>query len=148
MKRLLGSQRGGVMLIMVLAFMALGTPVVTSILKLADTFARDSGAKRDILESHYCALAVGEYIRYLTLSSQRWADWWTAHPDGRETIGPCGDAAPTGIPIVINRLTDLPVGTDASVLSGSLSLLPPPAYSNRKIQSLKTVSATDSRTCL
>jgi len=143
MKSLLRSQRGGVTLIMVLAFMALGVPVVASTLNMANTFARDSRSKRDILERHYCALAVGEYIRYLTLSSQRWADWWTAHPDGRETIGPCGDAAPTGIPIEINRLTDSPVGTDTSVLLGSLSLLPPPAYSNRRVQSLKTVIATD-----
>jgi len=143
MKWLLRSQKGGVTLIMVLAFMALGVPVVASTLNLADTFARDSRSKREILERHYCALAVGEYIRYLTLSSQRWADWWTAHPDGRETIGACGDAAPAGIPIEINRLNDSPVGTDTSVLSGSLSLLPPPAYSNRKIQSLITVIATD-----
>ena len=78
MKRLLQSQRGGVALIMVLAFLSIGTPVVTSTLNQADSLSIDSRTKRDIVESDYCDLAVSEYVRYLTLTTTHWDDWWAA----------------------------------------------------------------------
>ena len=142
MMMLLSSQRGGVMILMVLAFMSLGVPVITGTLKLATTLSIDSQVKTDALRRQYCSLAVSEYIRYLTLDTQRWADWWAAHPDGSENIGACGDGAPNGIVFDLDGETNAEVTTGDGELLG-LGQLGPPGYSNRRIQTLKTVVATD-----
>ena len=90
MKRLLRSQRGGVALIIVLAFMTLGMPVVTSTLNLADAFAVDSGVKNDVLKRQYCGLAVREYILYLLLDQSvggRWEAVVADPPTGAGGLG-------------------------------------------------------------
>ena len=89
MKRVLRCQRGGVALVMVLAFMALGTPVVTSTLNLADSFSIDSRTKRSILENQYCGLAVVEYVKYLNLNLARWDDWWDTNQAYKPSGGRC-----------------------------------------------------------
>ena len=66
-QRLIRSEQGGVAILMVLAFMLLGTPLITSALGLADAVTSDSTVKTEILRRHYCALAINEYVRYLTL---------------------------------------------------------------------------------
>ena len=50
MKRLLSQERGGIAILMVLSFMVLGIPVISSALNLADAFSRDSGVKTNILK--------------------------------------------------------------------------------------------------
>ena len=142
MKNLCRSQSGGVAMLLVIGFMLFGVTVVTSNLRLSTVLSTDSRVKNDILNRQYCALGVIEYVRYLTLDAQRWADWWTAHPDGTDTTQPCGDGAPGGIDIVLTGdPTASPVTSDESLLEGA-SLWPAPAYSSRKIQPVKTVTAT------
>ncbi len=88
-------------MLLAVAFMLFGVAVVTSNLRLSTVLSTASQVKNDILNRQYCALGVIEYVRYLTLHAQRWADWWTAHPDGTDTTFPCGDGAPGGIDIVL-----------------------------------------------
>lgn len=143
MRDVWNGQTGGVAMLMVIAFMLFSVAIVTSNLRLSSVLSTDSGVKTSILNRQYCALGVIEYVRYLTLDAQRWADWWTAHPDGKETNQPCGDGAPGGIEIVLTADADAtPVTSDESQLEG-VSLFPPPAYSSRKIQPVKTVVTTD-----
>ena len=100
MKRLLRCQRGGVTLVMVLAFLGLGTPVVTSTLNLADSLSMDSRTKREILENQYWGLAVVEYVKYLNLNLNRWDNWWSTNQDpnppeggaATETVTICGQS--------------------------------------------------------
>ena len=90
--RLLRNQRGGVALLMVLGFMALGTPTVTGILDLSDSLSVQSRVNTDRLKRDYCGLAVSEYVRYLTLNSSRWDAWWAA--PGRVI------SAPGAVPVI------------------------------------------------
>lgn len=61
---------------------------------------------------------------------------------GMETTQPCGDGAPGGIDIVLTGDPDAaPVTSEEDQLEGA-SRWPPPAYSSRKIQPVKTVSTT------
>ena len=69
---LLHSQQGAVAILMALAFMALGVPVITSALSLASNISIDSRVKHSILERQYCSVSVREYIRYLSLDRERW----------------------------------------------------------------------------
>ena len=62
-------ERGGVAILMALALMALGVPVITSALGYADTLTTDSRVKTDILRRHYCSLGFIEYVRYLAMDS-------------------------------------------------------------------------------
>ena len=142
MKNLWRGQTGGVAMLMVVGFMLFGVAIVTSNLRLSTVLSTDSRVKTDIMNRQYCALGVIEYVRYLTLDAQRWADWWTAHPDGTETTQPCGDGAPGGIDIVLTGDPGAtPVTSDEDQLEGA-SRWPPPAYSSRKIQPVKTVTTT------
>ena len=130
-------------MLMVIGFMLLGVTLITSNLRLSSVLSTDSRVKHDIMNRQYCALGVIEYVRYLTQDAQRWADWWEAHPDGTETATPCGDGAPGGIDIALTGDPDAaPVTSDEDQLEGA-SLYPPPAYSSRKIQPVKTVTTTD-----
>jgi hypothetical protein len=136
MKSILRGEAGGVAMMMVIAFMVYGVTLVTSALNLTGILSTDSRVKVDILNRHYCALGVMEYVRYLTLDSQRWAGWWAAHPDGVETIYPCGVGAPEGIEIDLDGDPDSSAATnDEGLLRGS-SLWPFPAYNSRRIHPL------------
>lgn len=129
-------------MLLVLGFMLFGVALATSNLRLSSVLSTDSRVKSDILNRQYCALGVIEYVRYLVLDAQRWADWWTAHPDGTDTIQPCGDGAPGGIDIVLTGDPNAPpVSSDESLLEGA-ELWPQPALSSRKIQPIKTVTTT------
>ena len=126
MKNLCRSQSGGVAMLLVIGFMLFGVAVVTSNLRLSTVLSTDSRVKNDILNRQYCALGVIEYVRYLTRDAQRWADWWTAHPDGTDTTQPCGDGAPGGIDIVLTGDPDAsPVTSDEDLLERP-SLWPSP----------------------
>ena len=60
---------------MVLAFMARGTPVITSTLNLADALSIDSGVKTNVLKRQYCALGVREYLLYLLMDLSPGGRW-------------------------------------------------------------------------
>jgi len=79
MKRLCRGQSGGVAMLLVVGFMLFGVAVVTSNLRLSTVLSTDSQVKNDILNRQYCALGVIEYVRYLTLDTQRWADCLASH---------------------------------------------------------------------
>ena len=143
MKRIAGSEKGAMAMLLVIAFMALAVPLVTSSLGLSSMLTTDSRVKTGILKRQYCALAAVEYVRYLTLEPQIWADWWAAHPDGTETIYPCADGALNGIIISMTSDPDSPPVTDENDAPDDLFLMPSPAYSNRRIQPVKTVETTD-----
>ena len=123
---------------MVLAFLALGTPVVTSTLNLADSLSMDSRTKRDILEDQYCGLAVVEYVKYLNLNLARWDSWWSTNQDANP---PEGGAATEKVTICGKSIT-----LKATRLDGvtddppeGLAIIPPlPAYNNRTFQTTKT----------
>ena len=142
MKRLLRCQRGGVALIMVLAFLALGTPVVTSTLNLADSLSMDSRTKRGILEDQYCGLAVVEYVKYLNLDLARWDSWWSTNQDpnppeggaATETVTICGQS----ITLKATRLD----GVTDDPPEGLANIPPLPAYNNRTFQTTKTADVT------
>ena len=142
MKRLLGQERGGITILMVLSFMMLGTPVISSALNLADAFSRDSKVKTRILKRHYCGLAAAEYVRYLTLEPSRWNAWWANNQDPNL---PAGTAAEETITLcaqsVTLRATHPPPSDDIlseqPVPSGLIPNLS--AYNNRKLRSLKSV---------
>ena len=131
MRRLLRCQRGGVALIMVLAFLSLGTPVVTSTLNLADSLSIDSRTKRDILENDYCALGVAQYVRYLTLTDARWDAWWVSH-----TISATGV-----VPVVGKEVLDV-AGCEQISFRLQLSGLPgdPPALGVSQLTTSKSVN--------
>ena len=71
MRSLLTGERGGVAILLVLAFMAFGVPIITAALSLSSTIAIDSRVKTKILKRQYCDLGVREYIRYLALDPER-----------------------------------------------------------------------------
>ena len=131
MRRLVRCQRGGVALIMVLAFLSLGTPVVTSTLNLADSLSIDSRTKRDILENDYCALGVAQYVRYLTLTDARWDAWWVSH-----TISATGV-----VPVVGKEVLDV-AGCEQISFQLQLSGLPgdPPALGVSQLTTSKSVN--------
>ena len=79
MRSPLTGAKGGVAILLALALMAFGMPVITAALRLSSTLAIDSRVKTEILDRQYCALGVGEYIRYLTLDATRWQAWWDAN---------------------------------------------------------------------
>ncbi|MCI0794178.1 MAG: DUF11 domain-containing protein [Chloroflexi bacterium] len=143
MKSIARSEKGATAMLMVMAFMALAVPLVTSMLGLSSVLSIDSRIKTGILKRQYCALGAVEYVRYLTLDPQTWADWWAAHPDGTETMSPCADGAPNGIIITITSDPNSPAVTDEDDAPDNLFLMPPPAYSSRRIQPVKTVETTD-----
>ena len=58
MRRLLRQERGGVAILMALAFMLFSVPVVSSALGLANVLTIDSTVKTDILRRQYCSLGV------------------------------------------------------------------------------------------
>ena len=94
MWRRLLQERGGVAILMVLGFMALGVPIITGALGYANVLATDSTVKTDIVRRHYCELGFIEYVRYLALDSERWETWMD--PDGINgsgtvTIDGCDD---------------------------------------------------------
>ena len=64
----LKSQRGGIALLVVLGFMALSVPLVSSALGLAATASIDSRSKKQILRRQYCALGAGEWVKKYFLS--------------------------------------------------------------------------------
>ena len=136
-------EKGGVAMLMVIGFMVFSIALVTSSLSLTSALSSDSRVKTDVLHRQYCGLAAIEYVRYLTLDPQRWADWWIAHPDGLETIYPCGGGATQGIDIDLDRDPDSTAATSDEAALQGLSLWPLPAYSNRRIQPVKTVQPTD-----
>ena len=72
MRRLLRQERGGVAILMALAFLNLSVPVISSALGLAGNLTIDSTVKTDILERQYCAVGAIEYVRYLLLDMTRW----------------------------------------------------------------------------
>ena len=134
-------------MLLVIGFMLLGVTLVTSNLRLSSALSTDSRVKHDIMNRQYCALGVIEYVRYLTQDADRWADCWTAHPDGTETATPCGDAAKSAIDIVMTGDPGAaPVTSDEGELLGE-SLFPQPAYNIRKIQPVKTVTTTSEAVC-
>jgi len=88
MKTLMANNKGGVMILMVLAFMAFGSPVIVGTLRLADSLATDSGVKTALLRRDYCGLAIFEYVRYLTITQARWDGWWDANRITAEGVMP------------------------------------------------------------
>ena len=111
------SERGGVAILLVLAFMAFGVPIITAALKLSSTIAIDSRVKTNILKRQYCDLGVREYIRYLALDPERWLAWFEDNPGGEETLTFCDDQ-------ITLTATELPASPGDS-----------PGYSFQEIQS-------------
>ena len=129
-------------MVMVLAFMALGTPVVTSTLNLADSLSVDSRTKRGILEDQYCGLAVVEYVKYLNLNLARWDSWWSTNQD---TNPPEGGAATETVTICGKSITLKATRLDADTDDPPqvLAVIPPlPAYNNRTFQTTKTADVS------
>ena len=58
-KNLLHSQEGALGMILVIGFMALAVPLVTSSLFMSSAISRDSQVKNDIMKRQYAALGVG-----------------------------------------------------------------------------------------
>jgi len=138
-RRLLMGQKGGVTLIMVVGFLALGVPAITTALNLSFTLTADSKVKNRILKDQYCALGTGEYVRYLTMDADRWDSWFAANPDPNF---PTGEAAKETITICGKSIT-LTASTDSGDTSdpsqGEVTIPPLAAYNNRKLQTKKTV---------
>ena len=123
---------------MVLAFLSIGTPVVTSTLNRADNLSMDSRTKRDILENQYCGLAVVEYVKYLNLNLTRWDSWWSTNQDENP---PEGGAATETVTICGQTITLKATRIDADTDDppDGLPVIPPlPAYNNRTFQTTKT----------
>ena len=101
---------------MVLAFMALGTPVITSTLNPADSISIDSRGKTNVLKRQYCALGVREYLLYLLMDQSpggRWEALVAAPPAGAGGLGSitCNGeqinfsvVVPPGVPIFIPNI--------------------------------------------
>ena len=71
MKNLWSSQTGGVAMLLVIGFMLRGVTLDTSNLRLSSVLSTDSRVKHHIMNRQYCALAVIEYVRYLTQDADR-----------------------------------------------------------------------------
>ena len=84
---------GGVAILMALALMAFGVPVITAALRLASTLAIDSRVKSEILDRHYCAVGVDEYVRYIALDGARWLAW-LALDEADQKIAFCDSPVP------------------------------------------------------
>ena len=120
----------------VLGFMALGVPLVSSASGLASTASIDSRSKQQILRHQYCALGAGEYVDYLLNSTTRWSQWWVDNPGGQETIDFCGETVTLSITLPaqppLDSLSDDPFGP---------GVIPPiSAYSDRRLQTTKAIS--------
>jgi len=135
LRQCLRSQRGGIALLMVIGFMALGVPLVTSALGLAATTSIDSRSKKQILRRQYCALGTGEYVNYLLNSTARWAQWWVDHPSGQETtLDFCGESVTLSI-----TLPPQPPIDSLSASPSSQGQVPPiSAYNNRRLQTAES----------
>ena len=72
-RRLPGHESGAAML-MVLAVIALTTPIVVGILGLASTLAIDSGVKADITRSQYTAIGANEHATYRLFYESGYSD--------------------------------------------------------------------------
>tara|TARA_B100000315_G_scaffold245244_1_gene270905 strand:- start:2854 stop:4281 length:1428 start_codon:yes stop_codon:yes gene_type:complete len=141
MKARLRGEAGGVALIMVLAFMALGVPVITSTLKLADSLAIDSRVKTDALKRHYCGLGVMEYVNYLTLDPARWTTWWQNNQDPDLPAGEAAEQVVTicGESVTLRATRPPPADDTLSEPPDSVGIIPPiGAFNNRKLHNLKT----------
>ena len=62
-------------MLIVIGFMGLSIPIITSALGLAGTFSTDSQVKNRIAKSQYSAIAVAEYVRFLFSDPEQWDDW-------------------------------------------------------------------------
>ena len=120
---------------MALAFMVLGVPVVTGILRLTDTLASDAQVKTNLVRRDYCGLAAVEYVRFIALDETRWDDWWAA--PGRVIT------APGVVPVIGEEL--LTIGS-CEQISFKLQLADvpgqPPVIAPSQLQTTKTVNTS------
>ena len=121
----------------VLGFMALGVPLVSSALGLASTASIDSRSKKQILRHQYCALGAGEYVNYLLNNTARWSQWWVDHPGGQETLDFCGQSVILSISIPAQP----PIDSLSDGSYGPGQIPPLSAYNDRRLQTQKSVSA-------
>ena len=84
MKKLGVNQQGAGML-MVLGFMGLAIPIITTALALTGGLSSDSQVKTHILKDQYNGLGVRDYVLYLMNDPQIWQDWFAA-TGGADTI--------------------------------------------------------------
>lgn len=132
MKNLLRSQEGALGMILVVGFMALAIPLITSSLVLSGTLTKDSVVKTDIMKRQYAALGVGEYVGYLAADPTRWNDWKTAHfvpasDNYQETITIGGKSTDvTVIPVAVQPGSPpaIPVSPLQTQLSANPAALP------------------------
>ena len=99
MRSPLTGAKGGVAILLALALMAFGVPVITAALSLASTLAIDSQVKTRILDRHYCGVGEDEFVRYLALDGARFQAWLAANPDPNDpgTIAFCDALIPLTI---------------------------------------------------
>ena len=62
-------------MLIVIGFMGLSIPIITSALNLAGTFSTDSQVKNRIAKSQYSSIGAAEYVRYLSGEPDQWDDW-------------------------------------------------------------------------
>lgn len=78
MRNKLRGESGSVAMLLVIAFMALSIPLITTGLGLSTVLSVDSKVKTQILNRQYCALGAMEYIRYVGRDPTRWNDFVSA----------------------------------------------------------------------
>ena len=139
LRKSLRSQRGGIALLVVLGFMALSVPLVSSALGLASTASIDSRSKKQILRRQYCALGAGEYVNYLMNNTARWSQWWVDNPGGQETLGFCGET----VTLSISLPSQPPIDSLSDSPSGPGETPPIPGYNNRRLQTTKSIDPLD-----
>ncbi|PKB78234.1 MAG: hypothetical protein BZY88_19595 [SAR202 cluster bacterium Io17-Chloro-G9] len=75
MRSRLAGEKGGVAILLVLAFIAFGVPIITAALGLSSTLSIDSRVKSQILDRQYCGVGQDEFVRYLALDGGRFLAW-------------------------------------------------------------------------
>ena len=127
MMRRLRRRQEGRALILVLAFMALGVPLVTSSLGLASTLSIDSRVKTGIAKSSYAAIGGSDHALYRLVHESGYRDALLA-------------GVPHNYPVTVNgqqvSVTVLKVTEPPS------DIPPPPADNSRRLQTSKVVTPT------
>ena len=82
MRNKLRGESGAMAMLLVIAFMALSIPLITTSLSLSTVLSVDSKVKTQILNRQYCALAAMEYLRYVASDPTRWNDFVSAYEVG------------------------------------------------------------------
>ena len=129
MRSLPTDDEGAVAILLVLAFIAFGVPIITAALGLASTLSIDSRVKSQILDRHYCGVGEDEFVRYLALDGARFLAWLELSEE-EQKIAFCDAQVPLTVNQSLNRPGDSPNYSFQEIQSAFKEVTPDEATPN------------------